>query len=85
MQTLGLPETFALAEVAQAIDDALGMGTISFDAVKHLRRIDDPKAGWKGKGVWTTRATRALFPSETGKGTTSKAVKFELRPDPLAD
>ena len=36
VQTLRLLETFALAEVARAIDDALRMGTISFDAVKHL-------------------------------------------------
>jgi transposase len=36
VQVLRLLETFALAEVEQAIDDALRMGTISFDAVKHL-------------------------------------------------
>jgi len=36
VQTLRLLETFPLAEVARAIDDALRMGTISFDAVKHL-------------------------------------------------
>ena len=48
-------------------------------------RIDDPKAGWKGKGVWTTWATRAPFHSETGKGTSSRVVKFQMRPDPLAD
>ncbi len=36
VQVLRLLETFALAEVAQAINDALRMGTISFDAVKHL-------------------------------------------------
>ena len=36
VQVLRLLETFALAEVAQAIDNALRMGTISFDAVKHL-------------------------------------------------
>ena len=36
IQVLRLAETFALAEVAQAIEDALRMGTISFDAVKHL-------------------------------------------------
>jgi hypothetical protein len=47
-------------------------------------RIDDPKAGWKGKGMYTTYATRAPFHSEGGKGTTSKVVKFQLRPDPLA-
>ena len=36
VQVLRLRETFALVEVEQAIDDALRMGTISFDAVKHL-------------------------------------------------
>jgi len=48
-------------------------------------RIDDPKAGWKGKGVWTTWGTRTPFHSETGKGTTAKVVHFQMRPDPLAD
>ncbi len=47
-------------------------------------RIDDPKAGWKGRGLWSTYATRAPWHIEGGKGTTSKAVKFQLRPDPLA-
>jgi hypothetical protein len=47
-------------------------------------RIDDAKAGWKGRGVWSTVSTRAPFHMETGKGTTSKVVKFQVRPDPLA-
>jgi hypothetical protein len=47
-------------------------------------RIDDPNAGWKGKGLWATYSTRAPFHVEGGKGTTSKVVKFQLRPDPLA-
>jgi hypothetical protein len=47
-------------------------------------RIDDPKGGWKGKGVWTTWGTRTPFHSETGKGTTPKVVHFQMRPDPLA-
>ncbi len=47
-------------------------------------RIDDPDAGWKGKGLWSTYATRTPFHVEGGKGTTSKVVKFQLRPDPLA-
>ena len=46
-------------------------------------RIDDPKGGWKGKGVWTTYATRAPFHAEGGKGTTSKLVKFQVRNSPL--
>ena len=48
-------------------------------------RIDDAKAGWKGKGVWTTWGTRTPFHSETGKGTMPKVVHFQMRPDPLAD
>ena len=47
-------------------------------------RIDDPNAGWKGRGLWSTYATRAPWHIEGGKGTTSKAVKFQLRPDPLS-
>ncbi len=47
-------------------------------------RIDDPKAGWKGKGLWATVSTRTPFHMETGKGTTSKVMHFQLRPDPLA-
>lgn len=47
-------------------------------------RIDDPGAGWKGRGLWATVSTRTPFHMEGGKGTTSKVVKFQLRPDPLA-
>ena len=37
-------------------------------------RIDDPNAGWKGRGLWATVSTRAPFHMETGKGTTSKVI-----------
>jgi hypothetical protein len=47
-------------------------------------RIDNPNGGWKGRGVWATVSTRAPFHMETGKGTTSKVLHFQLRPDPLA-
>jgi hypothetical protein len=47
-------------------------------------RIDDPSAGWKGRALWSTYATRAPFHVEGGKGTQSKVLKFQLRPDPLA-
>jgi transposase len=42
IQVLRLLETFSIQEVEQAIDDALHLGTIGFDAVKHLLlcRID---------------------------------------------
>jgi hypothetical protein len=48
-------------------------------------RIDNPNGGWKGKGIYTPISTRAPFHMEGGKGTTSKLVKFQMRPDPLAD
>jgi hypothetical protein len=47
-------------------------------------RIDDPAKGWKGKGLWATISTRTPFHMETGKGTTSKVMQFQVRPDPLA-
>ena len=47
-------------------------------------RIDDANAGWKGKAVYSTFATRAPFHMEGGKGTTSKVIKFQVRPDPLS-
>ena len=47
-------------------------------------RIDDPKGGWKGRGLWATISTRTPFHMETGKGTTSKVYKVQLRPDPLS-
>ena len=48
-------------------------------------RIDDPDAGWKGRGVWATFSGRAPFHMETGKDTTSIVYHFQVRPDPLAD
>jgi len=48
-------------------------------------RIDDPKAGWKGKGVWTCWGTRTPFHSETGKGSMPMVVRFQMRPNPLAN
>jgi len=47
-------------------------------------RIDDPKGGWKGKAVYTSVSTRAPFHQEGGRGTVSKLLKFQMRPDPLS-
>jgi hypothetical protein len=47
-------------------------------------RIDDPNAGWKGRGLWASISTRTPYHMEGGKGATSKAIRFQLRPDPLA-
>ena len=46
-------------------------------------RIDDPKAGWKGRGLWTTSGTRANFHGEGGKEASPKVFKVQLRPSPL--
>jgi hypothetical protein len=47
-------------------------------------RIDDPAAGWKGRGLWATFGNRTPQHIEGGKGTLPKLVHFQLRPDPLA-
>jgi hypothetical protein len=76
----------------EVLDPATGKFTIlrvpypmGFFAKSLDGRVDDPKAGWKGKGLWSTYATRTPWHIEGGKGTTSKAVKFQMRPDPLAN
>src|SRR6202021_1138264 len=48
-------------------------------------RIDDPKAGWKGRGLWTSSGDRTPWHQEGGKGMTPMAVHFQVRPSPLAD
>jgi hypothetical protein len=48
-------------------------------------RIDDPKAGWKGRGLWSAFGSRTPFHMETGKGTLPKLIHFQVRPNPLAD
>jgi hypothetical protein len=47
-------------------------------------RIDDPKTGWKGKGLWADYASYAGWHIEGGKGTLPKVLKFQMRPNPLA-
>jgi hypothetical protein len=47
-------------------------------------RIDDPAAGWKGRGLWATYSNRTVFHVEGGKENRPRVVKFQLRPDPLA-
>jgi len=47
-------------------------------------RIDNPNGGWKGKGLYTSISTRAPFHQEGGKGTTSRLLKFQVRPDPTS-
>jgi hypothetical protein len=47
-------------------------------------RIDDPDTDWKGRGLWANYGPYTPWHIEGGKGTTSKAVHFQMRPDPLA-
>jgi hypothetical protein len=47
-------------------------------------RIDDPNAGWKGRGLWSSSGMRTPAHLETGKGSRPLAVHFQIRPDPLA-
>ncbi len=65
--------------VSLRIPYPLGFYAKGFDG-----RIDDPKAGWKGRGLWTSSGDRAPWLIEGGKGMKPMAVHFQLRPDPLA-
>jgi hypothetical protein len=47
-------------------------------------RIDDAKAGWKGRAIWSTSGTRTNFHGEGGKDAYPKVYKVQMRPDPLA-
>jgi hypothetical protein len=54
-------------------------------------RIDDPKAGWKGRGLWGANEARVQYLAEGDKfdkdrvhDQTPFVVHFQIRPDPLA-
>jgi hypothetical protein len=42
-------------------------------------RIDDPNAGWKGKGLWTMSGTRTVFHNEGGTKNSPKVYKVQIR------
>jgi hypothetical protein len=46
-------------------------------------RIDDPNAGWKGRGIWSANGDRTPWLIEGGKGTKPLAAHFQVRPSPL--
>jgi hypothetical protein len=48
-------------------------------------RIDDAKAGWKGRELWSVNAIATPWHQETGEGSFEKVVKFQVRPSPLAN
>jgi hypothetical protein len=47
-------------------------------------RIDDPNAGWKGRGVWAANETTGSQLTEGGKNMPSQLAHFQIRPNPLA-
>jgi hypothetical protein len=47
-------------------------------------RIDNPNGGWKGRGLWATNGTRAVWHDEIGPGDRGRIYKLQIRPDPLA-
>jgi hypothetical protein len=47
-------------------------------------RIDDPDAGWKGRGIWVPEGGRTPWLKEGGKGSKPIVVHFQVRPNPLA-
>ena len=47
-------------------------------------RIDDPTAGWKGRGLWVPSGYRTPWHIEGGKGTKPLVVHFQMWLDPLA-
>jgi hypothetical protein len=57
---------------------------LSFYAKGLDGRIDDPNAGWKGRGLWSTNGDRTPWLKEGGKGAMPRAVHIQFRPDPLA-
>ena len=94
--TLGLGENVPIANGSGS--DSLIALVPATEEIVHMRvpyplgfysrgldgRIDDPDAGWKGRGVWANYGTNFNWHTEGGKGTTSKMVKFQMRPNPLA-
>ena len=65
--------------VTMRIPYPLGFYSKGFDG-----RIDDPNAGWKGRGIWVPSGDRTPWLKEGGLGTRPLVVHFQVRPDPLA-
>jgi len=58
----------------------MGMFSRFFDA-----RIDDPKGGWKGRGIYSANESRGTELTEGyGGKSPSQLFHFQVRPDPLA-
>ena len=57
---------------------------LGFFSRSAVGRIHDAKSGWKGKALWTNYSNYAGWHVEGGKGARPKAVKIQVRPDPIA-
>jgi hypothetical protein len=57
----------------------LGFFTKGFEG-----RIDDPNAGWKGRGLWVPSGDRTAWHKEDGDDSNPLVVHFQVRPNPLA-
>jgi len=57
----------------------LGFYTKGFEG-----RIDDPDAGWKGRGLWIPEGGRTPWLLEGGKGSNPVVLHVQMRPDPLS-
>jgi hypothetical protein len=83
MSTANLNDGFVALKDGQMvmlrIPYPLGFYAKGFDG-----RIDDPNAGWKGRGLWSSSGDRTPWLMEGGKGSKPRAVHIQLRPDPLA-
>lgn len=65
--------------VTMRVPYPLGFFTKGFEG-----RIDDPNAGWKGRGLWVPSGDRTPWHKEDGDGSNPLVVHFQVRPDPLA-
>ena len=94
--TLGLGENIPIANGSSsdsllALDPETGEWVIlrvPYPQGFHSRgldgRIDDPDAGWKGRGVYATYGADAAWHVEGGPVEPGNLVKFQIRPGPLA-
>ena len=73
-----------LALGTESLSISLSRYPMEFFARNVDGRIDDPNAGWKGKGLWSTYGSSTNFHLEGGKENRPRVVKIHLRPHPLA-
>ena len=83
----GVVNTDSLEVFVPATEDFITLRVpypMGFFSRSSVGRIDDPTTGWKGKGLWSSYSNYAAWHLEGGPGTLQKAVKFQIRPGPLA-